>query len=271
MIRKCIFCGSGPVNREHVWAQWLRSVPSLLSPGPVTYIQIPSGRTQFGDRRRQGTRVGPKGIGKPIDVTAKCVCPGCNSGWLGDLEQLASPILTPLIEGTSGELTPASQFVVATWAAKTALLHQYTQPDTVPNRPFLLSYHEELFARKGPPTNVQVWLGATTLSNVRLRCTTQRVSSFSIPGASEHASSTGFVSTLVIGCVVIQLFGHTLAGSITIDHGFLAPYLPQIWPARGHVRWPPERLIVPAMLDTVSSAFDSASPAVGMRYQPKGE
>lgn len=55
------------------------------------------------------------------------VCASCNNGWMADLEADTQPILTPLLYPPAFPeqiwMDPAAAEVLATWATKTALVH----------------------------------------------------------------------------------------------------------------------------------------------------
>jgi hypothetical protein len=56
-----------------------------------------------------------------LSATIKHPCSTCNSGWMSQLEEVAAPILTPMMEGRSLLLTVDSARILQTWATKTAL------------------------------------------------------------------------------------------------------------------------------------------------------
>lgn len=63
--------------------------------------------------------------------------------------------------------------------------------------------------------------------------------------------------TLNIGYLVIQMFGHTIdALDIEIEHGPVAPYLLQIWPATAAAMWPPTAIMNGSDLEIVKRAWD---------------
>lgn len=121
--RKCIFCEQFGNSKEHLFADWLRELfprdentkhtlgtirPSLLFRLPRIEAIIKQGHT--GSRK------------------IKSVCVKCNTGWLSDLEEKVKPILTHLIRGEQVNLPIESQVLLATWAAKTAIIAEKSNP-----------------------------------------------------------------------------------------------------------------------------------------------
>jgi hypothetical protein len=106
--KRCLFCGSTGLTREHVIAKWLRQ-----------------------ELRTQGWVYEQRGTGKArkwnaLAVVLPRVCHRCNNELLADLEDRAKPILGPLLHGGSGSapilIDPSQQATLATWAVKTSLL-----------------------------------------------------------------------------------------------------------------------------------------------------
>jgi len=128
--RRCAFCDSGEkLTREHVIPQWLAEVLHDMEPGDPN----PDWRSDYWaggmvERDRQHP------ISRPT-VVVRHVCEACNTGWMGDLEARAKPLIEPMVRGQRTTLKPADQVEVATWASKTVLALEYHEPDTVVARP----------------------------------------------------------------------------------------------------------------------------------------
>src|SRR4051794_6482907 len=100
--KRCIFCGEGnkpgnPMTEEHLWSDWLEQhLPKVSDP------QTRASHADFRDG--QLTRKRKIQQGHPHRKRFRVVCKRCNSGWMGDIEELAKPILLPLMRGESFDL-----------------------------------------------------------------------------------------------------------------------------------------------------------------------
>jgi hypothetical protein len=112
--KHCVFCNT-PLTREnrskeHIIPQWLLDFLNVRE----EKIQP----THFSNRgetlsTRKHTLEG---------LLAGQICEVCNCGWMSELEQVAMPILKPLILGTSTvvELNDTERQILSRWTAKTA-------------------------------------------------------------------------------------------------------------------------------------------------------
>jgi hypothetical protein len=107
--RRCIFCDGSPVSREHVLPEWFRKMVNIDEPRPGSVTHHTPGNP---------TEIDFEAI--PVSRTAKVVCESCNNGWMSQLEAKAAVILTPLLQGQSGQLSEDDLAVLAQWAFKTA-------------------------------------------------------------------------------------------------------------------------------------------------------
>jgi hypothetical protein len=117
---QCIFCTRQPpevvISKEHPFADWLRDLfprtaETTHTLGVLEWASSP-GRSPSKETRRSGQ-------GHSGSKTIRRVCRSCNQTWLSNkIEEVARPILTPLINGERFELDPAMQQVLATWAAE---------------------------------------------------------------------------------------------------------------------------------------------------------
>lgn len=77
-----MFCGGGPVTKEHVWPEWIGQELSKLSSEPFRGT-----RGEGGAATRWKTRT--------LDVTVRRFCKPCNSGWMSVIPRfLGEPIVT---------------------------------------------------------------------------------------------------------------------------------------------------------------------------------
>lgn len=105
-MRTCIFCGRRPVTKEDAWPVWL-----------VEHV----GRGRIRVTRGSGARAKTH-VSNRIVQRVSCACRECNNGWMGNLESLTKPILSPMVDGVPTELTGLSQAVLSVWAVKTLMV-----------------------------------------------------------------------------------------------------------------------------------------------------
>jgi hypothetical protein len=153
-IAKCIFCGSPDLTKEHIFPRWSHKYMAPRKRGRV----ISQVGTIYHDRDERRLVKLP---GQVRDWRVKCVCGGthltCNGGWMRRIEDMAKPILVPLIQGKQRHLSASDQIIVATWAVLKAMISEYHPTSQV-------STHwtqRRLIETKGvPPTNGwSVWIG----------------------------------------------------------------------------------------------------------------
>lgn len=124
---------------------------------------LPSPPGQYTATRRSvglSAQSGPQWTAPSINMTVRCVCHNCNSGWMARLESQAEPVLTPMILGTPTPhaLDPPAQLLVATWATKTSYVFECVfdeghRTSSAADRRFLME-------RLMPPPSVRVRIAA---------------------------------------------------------------------------------------------------------------
>jgi hypothetical protein len=214
----CAFCDGCPVEEEHVWGRWISR--ELKDCGGFVI------QTEHGSRPRSS-----------IDFTAP-VCGVCNNEWLSVLENDVKPILAPMIRATGGchDLSIEEQRLLATWAAKTALMIDlYGGAHIIP-----IGYFHELRLRRSALPSQVVWLGAYrgTRRAVWARHRGLRL------GSPEGQPPLGFATTFTVHRVVFQVVGHFSRGQATFqDRRPEQLALHAIWPRRHEaIQWPRNKL-----------------------------
>lgn len=133
--RVCIFCGSTPVSREHIWPQWLTRKYQNLGFGDAYETdsrplyrhrthEAPglSVQSAWAEEKRQG--------GTLDRTTIKAACRDCNSGWMSNLEVQVAPILSRQIEDKGHTLTPSERDILVRWLIKTTAVHELDDPSS---------------------------------------------------------------------------------------------------------------------------------------------
>jgi hypothetical protein len=125
---RCIFCERQPpdvkISREHIFGDWLREIFPRDASTTHTHGIIDWPVTGPADMAPTVTIGGGQGHSGTKKV--KVVCATCNETWLSTkVEDAAKPILIPLIAGRAGDLSVATQRILATWAAKTVMTAEH--------------------------------------------------------------------------------------------------------------------------------------------------
>lgn len=237
--RPCIFCGTTPVTKEHLWPQWLRFY--------------------LGGRTKHLYRHGMVGGGEdsvhewlaPAATKERALmCKSCNGDWGAALEARSKDVLLPMILGHPKRLSQRSQATVALWAAKTAMVFDRSYPQ---KRWFIAQDHlESLRKQDEPPSGTFVWLAAYGLTT---RIATHV--SFPFPYFDPNVrgrSPRGYGATLSIGHLVMQLLNSAgyesrVEEALKETRKFVVP----IWPLTAKSRsWPPRHSVDDEGLDALS-------------------
>jgi hypothetical protein len=236
---RCFFCdGAGPLTDEHIISRTVRE-QFPLSTGV---------RRVFGDHT---SREYPQ----LIVVLKDAVCDTCNNRWMSQLETSFVHLLGRQLTDRSAAviLDLAQQELVATWAAKVALL-LCAYIDATRNEMYIpIADLRWLAEHSSPPALTRVWLGALETKNKLMHFAE------GIPMGRNPPGKFGFAAivTFSIGSLLFQVSVRDPELSeeeraarppgplIPLDP---PPYFQQglvrIWPWQGHrsVRWPPPKV-----------------------------
>lgn len=107
----CVFCGGGPLTKEHALPRWLAG--PLGADGRVrhAYSEPPDGAEPTREWEAGG-----------MDIKPKAVCKQCNGGWMEALESRVRPFLGPMIEGDQAVLSSVDCEALTAWLLKTVLM-----------------------------------------------------------------------------------------------------------------------------------------------------
>jgi len=256
--RICIFCGGNSgsrITKEHIFGEWLKK----FFPRDETtnhksfYIEWPdeSGPRPAREKWTQGQgHVGSKKL--------LVLCRVCNNERLSGLEDRAKSALPPLIVGDRSNLPPAEQSVLATWAAKTAMVVEHSKPidSGIPQEA-----RSWLLANMTPPSEKWfVWIAAYGGKKWRdLSIYQSRVglsdAPVSRPSAAPHyAQATTFGVGHVLFCVV-----SSNSPAIEIFRGRETEGVLQVWPPQDRsILWPPRRVLNDDEANAVSNILENS-------------
>ncbi len=238
-MKKCVFCGVAGVKMtaEHIFARWIQE--EMGSPG----------RAEFETAKQDGVR--QNWMGKPFSLTVKEVCGTCNNGWMSDLEGRSQKFLKKMLRGEKLRLVAGSQQLLATWAAKTALVICRMNPE---NAILPLREYAFIYEHRKPSTSTIVWLSRHTpyvdgdrvaVSMTRNRSILQSIVSEDSADIRELVKNgQAGVVMFSIGELVVTVLSHDFPCemSIGVNARFGARFednFQQIWPPiRHHFHWP---------------------------------
>lgn len=249
---KCIFCGSYPPTREHIWADWLRA----YIPRELDYSETHSSI----DHKTHVETTEKKQPGDPHSLRVKVVCGACNHGWMSTAQERAKPLIIPLITGEPTEIDQNAQTVISMWATMAIMVGEFREKQhaVIPaaERQYLMNH------QKAPP-NWRIWIGnykrdkwqARWFHNTLPILTEKHIPDVANDGTPRPNTQT---TTFVVG----QLYIHAMSSSVPnlVDRfvftGSGAPKLRQIWPIiNDKVNWPPALAITNGEAHSIATVF----------------
>jgi len=190
------------------------------------------------------------------DLVVKNVCRfDCNAGWMSVIEDMAKPIMTPMIAGEPIALSTEQQVIIAIWTIKTAMVldsmdgggHFYSQDDRY-------NFRET----RDPGAYISIWLGHYG-GHYLQTFIRHGIKASGKPGPTFNA----YIVTLAIGRLVFQFLEFKFPHSENRP-GFRVPTALD-WNSRTSeildsrtIQWPPS-----LSLDDSSYTFDAFSNRFG--------
>lgn len=162
--RRCMFCGHGPISKEHIFAQWMHPyLPNgkdFESGGtPIHTLQLTQvgfdGGTSAGSLLRG--KLDRPGVMKSKSL--RVVCVRCNNEWMGGLQTKVKPILLPFIGGEWIALTPAAQQLLAAWITMFAIVVEKTDESVETfTQAQRTEFYEQMEQHRRPLKNCLIWI-----------------------------------------------------------------------------------------------------------------
>jgi len=224
-----MFCGKGPLTREHVLPKWLRRAMKLW--GPLTIWN--------------GAQ--PVRTARKLDIQVRAVCGPCNHGWLNDLETEFRDLMTPALHGLPVLLDRTGQNVVARWGIKTWLLLEtamsHQRGGGVASADTLAHIRKD----SEPPWGYQIWLGQLDAQSRQIMW----LSTVPIFGRQGDEIPIGVMAVFTVGNLLFLIYVPVKEPpfGLGIPDEF-GPFLSQIWPIEAEeIRWPPRGMLRPSDLE----------------------
>jgi len=153
--KRCVYCGSTGVTKEHLWGKWTARHLPRRSTGSSQWV---SRVIDLSDhhllQHGEGRMTRP---GDPRSQQLRIVCAKCNNGWMRSNNEAAAPLLVRLGNGNWTDLTVEERGNLATWATMFAMSHEFGDPETV-----AVSPEERSALRKFqiPPDGWSIWIAS---------------------------------------------------------------------------------------------------------------
>lgn len=242
--RRCFFCDSANVTREHVWPRWIGQIFAGLrgGVGRTTKEQPP------GQERKEDATTYWRGTA--LEVTAKCACADCNNGWMSSIEAAAMPILRPVIEGSggAGKLTIEEARIIAVWITLRAMVSDSQKPEN--SRTFSIAerhaFRAQPYESRVPPPDTQIWLAMPQWPGInwptkdgvrRMLALMQGHSAYYEEVEVWHGEFTA-----ILGYLALQLAhsnGPFTPSRELFEHPEWLKRTAQVWPVSKPIDWPP--------------------------------
>jgi hypothetical protein len=235
------------MSKEHVWPKWASRALNL-PPAPnrieATWTMSPDSP----DPRKTSHKERP---GPTYTKQLRVVCESCNNGWMGDIEQSAKPVMSPLILGQSTSIDVISQLTIATWAMLKIFVVEQANPDEA------IASQEvrwEFMTSRALPQGLRLWIarcgfGGWESTFYRHSLCLSKAPVKMVPPYRHNTQSV----TFGIGALVIHAH-HTSVPEVDLNIAF-APkdIVPQIHPiSASSINWPPRRTLLPMEVNNLS-------------------
>ncbi len=224
--RSCVFCDGQPVNREHLWPNW------------VTDVLPDDAEIECSHSWQRGVSAPAEFVKRPFQLTVRAVCEVCNGGWMSDIEGAAKQIVSGMIQGRGRELHRQGQTTIAVWSVLKAMMFACTAPE----QPLRKELFRQLLADPSqPPPNVHVWIARAEASLLAFWSARGLAldTNEPVPAAADHPHF--YLSTISVNHLVVRvLFNNEPGDDHTLIHGpAIASALAPIWPIeKGTFVWP---------------------------------
>jgi hypothetical protein len=146
----CIFCGKGPVTKEHVFGRWIRK-----------YIEANDERTKHFVLHSGSIGMKPGKLhlrqGGTVATQLRVVCGPCNHGWMREIQEAAAHYLVPLLAGDwTAALEPSACLAIASWFTLFSMVCEFCDRPTIG---VTQAHRTEFMTTRTPPVGWTVMMG----------------------------------------------------------------------------------------------------------------
>jgi hypothetical protein len=260
--RRCIFCGAGNLSKEHIWPQWMGEfLPSYPDNKRIEQLWTFTQKTFL--VRAPDVQNRP---GHTWNKTLRIVCRACNSGWMSKCEQMAKPVLLPLMTSQNYTLAPKQIDILSHWIALKVMIGEHSQPnDWVTPVEMRQRFKSALIM----PEHFKIWIakcGADgwECSYLRQAATISRSPAIRPERKNIHSVAFGVRDLFVLAM-------HTTEEGVLDKIGFSSEEaIVPLYPGYKEINWPPKYTLSSKQAAKVAKILDSvfASPDVIWRPLP---
>jgi hypothetical protein len=221
------------VTAEHVWPQWIAKYVDMPDE-PADHYRV--------QESADGQTVEYRGRRYPFTTTANCVCERCNTGWMSELEVAVEPIIYRAIQGEPVAWHEYRQATVATWALKTAMMIEQSDPPDKRTIPLRIYPMFRWYLR--PTTMTAVWTAHYTGAEPHhFGRGLLRAAVMGPEGPVEPDEAEPYAAVLTVGQLAFGIVGHLVKGAAIHEPQTpsVLPKIRRIWPPReARSEWPPD-------------------------------
>lgn len=141
------------MSREHIWPDWMEELFPRTSADSHNQEKLRLRLHKGGHQTAQRTVKTRSGHASTVKV--RKVCETCNNGWMSEMENRTKGLLLRLARSEPSKLDIFLQHRLATWAAKTAMTAEFSDPSSVA----VSQEHRRLMMDKlEPPLGWWIWM-----------------------------------------------------------------------------------------------------------------
>jgi hypothetical protein len=259
--RFCIFCGSSPLTKQHVWGKQL----SQLLPSPPAGTDFRRSAIRHDDDTGWLRVARTSAGGSPFTFEVRCVCGTCNSVWMNRTETAAKGVLRRILEGKR-RLGREHSVDLATWIAMTSIVAQHVDGETV-----VASAKQcaKLLRTRRPPDHTMVFVGthdrppwSQLLMNNAIALS---------PARRAPTTVDTHTTTMLFGSVFLFAFSSTLPVNLTLSPAITDRLVP-LWPVNGAVHLPRRRLTaedIGTLANTLPNLLNQAKEFLASPMSPR--
>jgi hypothetical protein len=248
VAKSCIFCGSTPTSREHIFSRsWLARV--MPSGAKFTHTQSHG----LGDERFETWWEKHE-----ADMVVRCVCERCNNEWMDTLDRQADRLVTPMVQRRRVSLVGfTDQALLAAWICKAAMLGDQAKPSPGV-RP---EDHRYFYEHWQPPQGWWIWVAGVRELPGQYEAW---INTRNLKGRdSEGRIDDGYLATIVVNYFVAQAVVLHFRKITVPDREANKSLFRQVWPPTYETtEWPPLAAVKRADLEVLQEAFTDVSWSV---------
>lgn len=262
---KCIFCGGGPMSREHFWPQWASEYLPQYPQEQYDEVLVTFNKKTF--------MVGPPRTktknGRVWTKKMKVVCKPCNETWMSCLEEKVKAVLIPIMTSASHTITAESATIISQWVALKVMISEHNKRDDagdiVTTPPMRAEFKDSLAI----PESLKIWIARCGVdgwaSAFRRDAATVSLTPTAVP--SDEFKNIQAI-TFGIGDLYVHVL-HTTVQDLNLELPILdGNAMAQLYPVSGDIVWPLTRGLSANEANYVSGMLDRTLQSSNVHWKP---